>query len=580
MPLNQSFKRKLKLFSKVFFVAAFIAVFFILHYRYGKEARDTFSIFSGGLGMFIYGMNLMSQSLQRIAGSRLKGIISTLTSNPLAGMITGLGVTALIQSSSATTVMTVGFVNAGLMSLKQAIGIILGANIGTTITAQLIAFKLTDLAWPVLAIGSAMIIFGKTRTSRSWGETLLGFALLFLGMKFMGDTLKAYREHETFKMIFVSFSQNRLLGVLAGIGVTLVVQSSSATVGLTMSLMGTGAFGDDPFLALMAAVPIVLGDNIGTCITAVFASVGASKNAQRTALAHTLFNVCGTILVIPLLGPYCHAIARTSVDPMRQVANAHTVFNVANGLIFLPLTRVLETLVMLIIPRSDDEEEAINNLDKRFLATPPIAIGQAEAHLSLAVKMAGKKFKKISDLLHNPEFSVEEAGKVISSIELIKKQREEISRDLNKFLIALAQKDLTEELSRQVTRVLYISKDLEIISSQLEKLATILLEHAEANKTIAGNTSEELSILLDRTIEIFTALTESFQVSEEHAEDLKQQIYSQSILDTAARQNLFERIKRGEHNPIESIILIDALRSIASLLSSLQHCCDHIQYKF
>jgi len=259
-------------------------------------------------------MNMMSNSLQMIAGNRLKAIISTLTRNPVTAMLTGLAVTAVIQSSSATTVMIVGFVNAGLMTLTQAIGVILGANIGTTVTAQLIAFKLDDLAWPVLAIGSTMIMICKSRKNRSWGEVLLGFALLFLGMKFMGETLKAYKDHETFKQIFVALSHNRFLGVFAGLFVTLIVQSSSATVGLTMSLMGTGAFGDDPYLALMAAIPIILGDNIGTCITAVLAALGASRAAQRAALAHTMFNVFGTLLVLPVLHYYCQLIMLTSAD--------------------------------------------------------------------------------------------------------------------------------------------------------------------------------------------------------------------------------------------------------------------------
>lgn len=577
---DKALKRKLKVFAKWFCLAAFIAVFLFLHLKFGKTERDTFSVFAGGLGMFIYGMNLMSNSLQRIAGNRLKAIISALTRNPLAGMLTGLGITAIIQSSSATTVMTVGFVNAGLMTLHQAIGIILGANIGTTVTAQLIAFNLTDLAWPILAIGSAMIMFSKSRTNRSWGETLLGFALLFLGMKFMGDTLKVYRDHEFFKTIFVSLSQHRILGVLAGLMVTLVVQSSSATVGLTMSLMGTGAFGDDPYLALMAAIPIVLGDNIGTCITAVFASIGASRNAQRTALAHTLFNVFGTILFLPILDFYCRAIMQTSQDPMRQVANAHSIFNIVNGLIFLPLTSFLEKLVMFFIPKHDDETEVITNLDKRFLATPPIAIAQSEAHLKQAIEIIRKKFGKISDLLSNPDNDIEDLNNASSSIDSLKKQRNEITRELNKFLIALAQKDLSENLSRQVTRVLYLSKDLEIISSQLEKLLGLLVDQSENNQNLSREAKDELHLCMSRTMDIFSQLTLNLSLSPKDAEEIRQQIYSQTMLDHAARNNLLHRIKDGQHDPFESIILLDTLRSIASLLSSLQHVCDHLLYKF
>jgi phosphate:Na+ symporter len=578
--MNNSLKKKFKLFIKWAAAALFIFIFFYLHYSFGKDARNTFSIFPGGLGMFIYGMNMMSASLQRIAGTRLKAIVSTLTSSPLAGMLTGLGVTALIQSSSATTVMTVGFVNAGIMTLKQAIGIILGANIGTTVTAQLIAFKLTDLAWPILALGSGMIMFSKSRKNRSWGETLLGFALLFLGMKFMGDSLKAYREHETFKQIFVVLSHNRILGVLAGLLVTLVVQSSSATVGLTMSLMGTGAFGDEPFLALKAAIPIILGDNIGTCITAMLASIGTSRNARRAALVHTLFNTIGTMIFLPILDYYASFIIHTSTDSLRQVANSHTIFNVTNGLLFLPFSGMLEKVANFIIPRTDEDQQLTSNLDKRLLATPPIAIAQVEQQLMTAIDIVRKKFAHIDEQLKKDDQSLDEVSATTSKVDMLHKQREQINKDLNKFLIALAQKDLSEELSRQVTRAIYLNKDLEIVSSQLHKLLGLLLDQAEDNMVFKPEIKDELQICLSKTAEVFAILTSKLNISEKEAEQIGQSIYSQSLVDQVARNNHLDRIKSGQHDPIEGIAFLDALRSISSILSSMQYICNHLQYRF
>ncbi|MBU1108413.1 MAG: Na/Pi cotransporter family protein [Candidatus Riflebacteria bacterium] len=578
--LDKTFKRTLKLYTKRLLLALFAAAFFYLHFVYGKTARDTFSVFFGGLGMFIYGMNLMSDSLQRIAGDRLKSIISSLTRNPLAGMLTGLGVTALIQSSSATTVMTVGFVNAGLMTLQQAIGIILGANIGTTVTAQLIAFKLTDLAWPILAVGSAMILFSKNRTNRSWGEALLGFALLFLGMKFMGDAITAYRDHEAFKTFFVSLSQHRILGVIAGLLVTLIVQSSSATVGLTMSLMSSGAFGDEPLTALMAAVPIILGDNIGTCITAVLASIGASRNARRAALAHTLFNVFGTLLVLPILQFYCELMMKTSVDPVRQVANAHTIFNVANGLLFLPLTGFLKAIVMHLLPAHEDENVTITNLDKRFLATPAIAIGQSEEHLKQAFAVVGKKFDKIDHMLNDPENDIDDISAASVSINSLHRQRDQITRELNHFLIALAQKDLSATLSRQTTRVLYLSKDLEIISSQLNKMMALMLENAENGNKLSQESREEMHLCINRTAEIFKLVCSDLKPGKEATKEIQHQIYSQAMLQRAARNNLIDRIKKGDHAPLESILLLDVLRSVESLLNSMDYFSDHLAFKF
>lgn len=578
--LSKNTKRNLKLVIKWTSVFLFISIFFFLHFYYGKKARDTFSIFAGGLGMFVYGMNLMSASLQRIAGNRLKTIVSTLTKSPLAGMLTGMGVTALIQSSSATTVMTVGFVNAGIMSLKQAIGIILGANVGTTITAQLIAFKLTDLAWPILALGSAMIMFSKSRKNRSWGETLLGFALLFLGMKFMGDTLKDYRDHETFKTIFITLSHNRILGVLAGLLVTLIVQSSSATVGLTMSLIGTGAFGDDPQLALMAAIPIILGDNIGTCVTALLASIGTSRNARRAALIHTLFNTFGTLLVLPFLDLYSTFILSSSTDPMRQVANAHTFFNITNGIVFLPFSGVLERISLLILPKTEDERTTASNLDKRLLATPPIAIAQSEQQLFFAIEIVKKEFGKINSLLMDQDSSLDEVESVSSSIDGLHKQREQLNKELNKFLVSLVQKDLSEELSKQVTKILYLNKDLEIVSSQLGKLISVLLDQAEENLHLSVEAKEELHLCLAKTEEVFNHLTNKLLVTDDEAAEIRQRIYGQALLDQAARTNHIDRIKSGKHDPIESIAFLDALRSVGGILSSMQHICNHLQNKY
>lgn len=578
--LSTSGKRKLKLFLKWTAVAMFVFFFFYLHLAYGKDARNSFSVFAGGLGMFVYGMNIMSSSLQRIAGTRLKAIVSTLTRNPIAGMLTGLGVTALIQSSSATTVMTVGFVNAGIMSLKQAIGIILGANIGTTVTAQLIAFKLTDLAWPILALGSALIMFSKSRKNRSWGETMLGFALLFLGMKFMGDSLKAYRDHEAFKQIFIYLSQNRLMGVFAGLIVTLVVQSSSATVGLTMSLMGTGAFGDDQLLALRAAIPIILGDNIGTCITALLASIGTSRNARRAALVHTLFNSLGTLLFLPFLEVYSEFIMKTSSDSMRQVANSHTFFNIANGLVFLPFSGLLEKTAVFIIPKDHEEQQAPTNLDKRLLTTPPIAIAQAEQQLLSAVGLVCRKFSRIEELLQKDDQGLDEVSAAAENIEALRRQREQIYKELNKFLIALAQKDLSEELSRQVTRAIYLNKDLEIVSSQLQKLVAVLLDQAEENHAFGREVREELYICFSKTAEVFVQLTKKFNIDDDEAAEIKNSIYSQTLVDQAARNNHLDRIKHGEHDPLEGIAFLDALRSISSILSSMQYICSHLQYRF
>lgn len=578
--IDKNLKRKFKLFFKWLSLAVFLISYIVLHYQYGIKARNTFAMFAGALGMFVFGMNIMSSSLQRIAGNKLKAIISSLTNSPFAGMLTGVTVTAIIQSSSATTVMTVGFVNAGIMSLQQGIRIILGANIGTTVTAQLIAFKFSDLAWPMLAVGSAMIVFCKSRHNRSWGETILGFALLFLGMKFMGDSLKAYRDHELFKTFFIVLSQNRFLGVVAGLFVTLIVQSSSATVGLTMSLMAVGAFGDDPSVALRAAVPIVFGVNIGTCITASLASIGASRNAKRVALAHVLFNFCGTLIVLPFLDVYCRFIEITSSDPVRQAANAHTVFNIANGLVFLPFAHMLERVVLFFLPITEEDAGPVVSLDKRIMTTPPIAIGHAENHLRHGMKILLKKFASVEKVLSSQGNTLDDFSDLMKKIEGMQNNREQITAELNKFLVALAQKDLTEDLYRQLTRLLYLNKDLEIASCQVQRLVTSVNEQFEEGKRMSEEVREELLLCFVRVAELFEQLAEGLDYSLDKFEEIQQAVYGETLLVSAARSNHIERIKDASYDPVESVVFLDVLRSINSILGSFNHMCNHYKFHF
>lgn len=578
--INRKFKRSLKLFFKASAFFLFVGSYLGIRIVYSHKAQLDFAQFFGGLGMFIFGMNMMSSSLQRIAGARLKSIISHLTGNPLFGMLTGTAVTALVQSSSATTVMIVGFVNAGLMTLTQAIGVILGANIGTTITGQLIAFKLDELAWPILAIGSALMLLSKTKAGRAWGEALLGFALLFLGMKYMGGALKEYRNHEVFKSIFVVLSSNRIMGVFAGLMVTLVVQSSSATVGLTMSLMESGAFGSDPVVALFAAIPVILGDNIGTCITAVLASIGTNTNAKRVALAHTMFNVLGTLIVLPLLSQYVSLIMYFSSDPLRLVANAHSVFNIANAFLFLPLVGLLKTIVTWMIPEDSEVIVHQTKIDKRMLSTPPIALEQAQENLKYLSGQVWKMFKMLEESLLKPCGEMDEFSAISTKIDDLYKEVDLTSRELNNFLVALAQKDLSEDQARTLSRILYIAKDIEIIASKLQKITDILREQFEQGVLLPQESCEELAICFTRTLEVFEQLNGRFSLTQEEADKLQQVINSYTLLDTAARNNHLYRIRQGKVSPDICLIFIDALRSTSSLLKSFEYITQHARNRF
>lgn len=577
---SKEIKKQIKLYLKWLALIAFIAFIIYLQIKFGSEVRLSFCIFAGGIGMFVFGMDLMSNTVQVIAGNGLKNIISNLTRNTFTAMLTGLFVSGLIQSSTAATVMVVGFVNAGLMTLEQAIGVILGANVGTTVTAQLIAFNLTDLAWPALAMGSAIIFFAKAKKNKAIGEAIIGFALLFLGIKFMNESMMKYTEHEAFKQLFIMFANNRLLGVLAGLIVTLFVHSSAATVGLTMSLASTNAFGSDPHVALMASVPIILGNNIGTCVTAILSSMGATRNAKRAAFAHLVFNTTSTLLVLPFLESFCRLIEFTSNESMRQIANAHSIFNVTAVLVFLPLVNLLKRIVLFIIPIQEDEVTAAKTLDKRLLQTPPIAIRQAEINLDIIVGMISKSFVNIEQLLAKENITPDDVIELNTKIDEAEKDRSSVTKDLNQFLIYLTQKELSEENRRDVNRYIYVGKDIEIIAGQQVKLVHLLEEHAESGNVISLETREELEICITSISEIYKELTQSIKLVPERVEELFFMINSQAQINTEARENLMDRIKENRHNPYESVILLDMLRSIDSLLGSMRYLCDHIRYKF
>lgn len=297
----------------------------------------------GGVGLFLYGMKLMSDALQDLAGDRMRQLIAALTSTPIRGVAVGTLVTMLIQSSSATTVMVVSFVQAGLMELKQALAVMMGANVGTTITAQLVAFNIKAYALPVIGIGMILALFTRSKKTRYIGSGLLGFGLLFLGMSTMEGSMAFMRSRQD---IFLAFAHHPILGVMAGLGLTMLVQSSSATVGLVIAMGAQG------LLPLEAALPILLGDNLGTTITAVIASLGSSREAKQAAMGHVLDKLIGVLIFLPLLVPYQHLVSLTSSSLPRQIANAHTIFNVINTAILFNFIPLLSRFIQRILPSS------------------------------------------------------------------------------------------------------------------------------------------------------------------------------------------------------------------------------------
>ena len=396
----------------------------------------------GGLGFFFFGMQIMSEGLKNIAGDRLKKILHMATKIPIIGILVGAAVTCLIQSSSATTVMVVGFVNAGLLALKQAISVVIGANIGTTFTAWLVSsmsvFKVSQYALPTVGIGFALSKLGVTRKARYFGQTLMGFGLLFLGLSFLKDAFGPLKDSQHVRDIFVTLSDNPMLGVLVGIVFTVVLQSSSATIAIVQVLAFNG------LISFPAAIPIILGDNIGTTITAQLAAIGTNLTARRAAMSHTLFNVIGTsyMMVFVYTGLFVKAISFiipgeiTAKNVMFYIAVSHSTFNIANALVFLPFIGWLERASIWLVPKKKGAiEMGTQYLEKHLLDTPPIAIEQARKE---AVRMLTLSVQSISNAA---ESFFKNDAKTLKSIPNLEQAVDTLQSEITQYLIELSQKN-------------------------------------------------------------------------------------------------------------------------------------------
>ncbi|HIB52406.1 MAG TPA: Na/Pi cotransporter family protein [Candidatus Marinimicrobia bacterium] len=404
----------------------------------------------GGLGMFLYGMEMMSDGMKMTAGNSMRAILKKLTSNRFIAVFVGAFITMIIQSSSATTVMLVSFVNSGLLNFVQALGVILGSNIGSTVTAQIVAFKVTDYALLLIAVGSIMTLFSKKDSAKHIGFVILGFGLLFYGMKVMSDTMKPLRTDPTFNIILTSF-ENPFLGIIAGAVFTALIQSSSATTGIVITLASSGS------ITLEAGIPLILGANIGTCITALLAGLKATRDAKRVAIGHVLFNVIGVLVFCFWIPTFADLVAQTTDNVPRQIANAHTIFNIVSTILFIPFAPFISRTIIRYFPDKEKlrniEKPAILNLDEKVLSYPTAAINNAQAEISgvvgLTERVVGSLVspfitdKDQSDV-ENPELNL--ITGLHQRLEKIKYLNENISN----YLIKISQQDLTSHQSREV----------------------------------------------------------------------------------------------------------------------------------
>lgn len=512
----------------------------------------------GGLGLFLYGMQLMADGLQKMAGDRLRRLIEVLTSTPITGMLIGAVVTMLIQSSSATSVMVVGFVNAGLMTLRQAISVIMGAAIGTTVTAFMVSLRLSDLALPAIGIGFLLSMIGKSKRMRFGGQALLGFGVLFLGLTIMGDAMKPLGSNPIFTGMILNFSQRPILGVLAGTIFTAVVQSSSATSSLVVALAAGG------LLDLNASFSIILGANIGTTVTALLASIPMHLTAKRTALAQLVFKVVGVLIFLVLFNPFLAFIANAFPTVDRQAANANIIFNVVNALLMLPFISLLERLVERLLPGIDPTEQAgALYLDSNLLNTPSVALGQAARELvrmgNLATEMLDKSLAA---------FSASDRS-YLAGVEQMEETIDQLERDIVDYLVRLSQNSLSNEQSARLNALLHVSSDLERIGDHAQNIADLADYRIEHRLPLSEEAEAELQDMSSQVRNLVAAavslLTSNNTAS---AKQIMADEGSIDLLEKSLRRQHIKRLNSGICFPASGILYLD-------LISNLERVADH-----
>lgn len=525
----------------------------------------------GGLAVFIYGMNLMSESLQKAAGEKMKSILALLTKNRIMGVIAGALVTAVLQSSSATTVMAIGFVSAGLMSLPQAISIIFGANIGTTMTAQIIAFKITDYIYAFIFIGFILTFVCKSERIKSIGQTIFAFGLLFLGIETMGDVMKPLASSPVFTDLIGKVSGIPVLGLLLGTAMTLVVQSSSATIAVLQNFAAQpGADGVTSILGLVGAIPILLGDNIGTTITALLASLGQSRDAKRTAIAHTIFNLSGSLVFIWFVKPYAALIQAISpkgpeVEVIsRQIANAHTLFNLTMTVVWVCLLGLMVKIVMRLIP--DAKDAKVNPLQPAFLDKK--VIGQPTAALKLVAKEVLHCSGMVKNMLKDlAGLSKSEDSALVGKIKEQGQTLHSLMEAINDYLAELFSAGvLTELQATQTAKLMHVCGDVERMGELAADLTDVIAGKMELKYSFSEEAMEDLRKSLNQISKMYGDAMRALEQGEpEEPEKLIRRREKVMDLDINMRKAHMDRVNKGK-----------CKAKLSAPFTRLLHCVDRM----
>lgn len=538
------------------------------------EGISIFNILSllGGLAIFLFGMTIMGEALERRAGNQLKNVLSKLTSNKYKGFLLGIVVTAIIQSSSATTVMVVGFVNSGIMALGQAINVIMGANIGTTVTAWLLSMiGIEGDAWfiqmlkptsftPILAlIGCIMYCFLNDKKKKHTGMILLGFSVLIFGMDMMSNAVKPLAEMEGFRNILLLFS-NPILGVIAGAVLTGIIQSSSASIGILQMLSASGA------VTMGSAIPIIMGQNIGTCVTAMISSIGANKNARRAALVHLYFNIIGTIAWLTIFSVinaiFTLDFVSQSATPF-AIAIAHTLFNILSTALLLPFTKQLEWLAMRTIRDKEDKSEEVKLLDPRFLATPAVAFNRSRTVAANMANISVETLKKALIVLKDYDKDIAE------EIREGENKVDGLEDMLGSYLVKLSSKNLSEEDSQETYKLLHLLNDFERISDHAVNLLESAEEINEKHLVFSDEAKLEIGVMIDAVNEILDLSLKAFSENDLQAayavEPLEEVI---DYLKAKLKNQHIKRLQRTECTIELGFVLTD-------IVTNLERVADH-----
>ena len=541
------------------------------------DLRDMIFGAVGGLGLFLYGMGLMSDGLKKAAGQKLKKLLESLTRNRVVAVLVGAGVTALIQSSSATTVMTIGFVNAGLLTLKQALCVVLGANVGTTFTAWVVSFfgmfKISIYVLPLVGLGFLLSVGGRTARTRNLGQIMLGFGILFLGIDFMEEGFKPMRDYADVQAVLIWVGTHPILAVVAGTVITMLVQSSSASIAMIQTLAFAGAFGDNWHQVLSASIPLVLGTNIGTTITAQLAALRTSRNAKRAAWGHTVFNAIGVVYTLPFvwIGAYAYVVkwivhvltplelSQTTV--MMHIAVAHTVFNLYNTAVFLPMINALEALLLKILPVTKEESARQPvTLEEHLLDTPPIALEQSEREMVRMARAARRAVEVAIDGLLNDD------RKKLDSVRELEDFTDEFQLEITSYLTALSKRQLSDEVSTKLPVLLHTVNDLERIGDHAVNIAQIGARKIEQGLAFSEFAMAEAQSLRTEVLDMFDEAIAS--LAENDPDKAKAALVHENNLNRMQidfRRNHVQRMSDGTSSAQKGLIFIDLVDNVEKI---------------